>query len=200
MTTSNFTHNTATSALSDAIRTHWVLLLVQGIGMTALGAAAIVWPRISTMAVEFYAGWMFLFSGLFGLLTLFIAPNVSAFLWALLTAALSMLAGVLLLWHPIFGTISLTVVLIAFFIVEGVFQIAAAFRHRSALPRSWGWLAMSGIADLILAGLILKGWPITAFWALGLVVGVNLISSGLALVMVTVTGRSLAGFVAKVTT
>ncbi len=91
--------------------------------------------------------------------------------------------------HPVKGAVSLTRVLLACFIVEGILQIAAAIRYRDAFP--WGWMAMSGIADLMLAGLIISGWPGTASWTLGLIVGVNLISSGLAITMVVLAGRSL---------
>jgi uncharacterized membrane protein HdeD (DUF308 family) len=82
-------------------------------------------------------------------------------------------------------------VLIAFFIVEGVFQIAIAISDRQALPDSWGWLLMSGLADVVLAVMMIWGWPSTALWALGLVVGLNLLTSGLAIVMVAAAGRSI---------
>ncbi|MGC2410418.1 MAG: DUF308 domain-containing protein [Methyloceanibacter sp.] len=99
-----------------------------------------------------------------------------AFLWTLLTAALSLIVGVLLLWHPAEGAVSLTLVLTAFFIVEGIFRIAASISYRDAFPSSWGWMLASGIADLILA--------------LGLIAGVNLITSGWAVIMVALVKRS----------
>ncbi|CCE12133.1 conserved hypothetical protein [Bradyrhizobium sp. STM 3843] len=74
---------------------------------------------------------------------------------------------------------------------QGVFQIAAAVSYRDAFPDSWGWMVMSGLADLVLAALIISGWPGSAVWALGLIVGVNLITSGLAITMVAVAGRKL---------
>jgi uncharacterized membrane protein HdeD (DUF308 family) len=88
--------------------------------------------------------------------------------------------------------VTLTLVLIAFFIVEGVFQIAAAFGYRTAFPRSWGWMLGSGIADLLLAALLIAGWPGSAVWALGLVVGVNLITSGVAITLVASSVRAEA--------
>jgi uncharacterized membrane protein HdeD (DUF308 family) len=153
---------------------------------------AVVWPQISTIAVDVYIGWLFLLSGIVGLASMFLAQNVQAFLWSLLTAALSLFVGVILLWHPTEGAVSLTLVLIAFFIVEGVFQIVASLSYREVFPDSWGWMLASGIADLILAALIIEGWPSTATWALGLIVGVNLITSGAAIIMVALAGRSLA--------
>jgi len=89
------------------------------------------------------------------------------------------------------GAVSLTLVLIALFIVEGTFQIAASLGYRDVFPESWGWMLASGIADLILAALIIKGWPSTATWALGLIAGVNLITSGLAITMVALAGRGV---------
>lgn len=191
MSSSNAAISNPQRALRDAVRDYWVLFLIQGLLMIVLGVLAILWPQLSTVAVDLYVGWMFLLSGVTGLLFIFLAPTVPAFLWLLLTAALSLFVGVLLLWHPIAGVVSLTLVLIAFFIVEGIFQVAAAIAHRDALPGSWGWMVMSGIADLLLAAIIISGWPGTASWALGLIVGVNLISSGLPIMAVALAGRSV---------
>jgi uncharacterized membrane protein HdeD (DUF308 family) len=176
-------------SIREVVRTYSGAFLVQGILMTVLGVAAVVWPQVSSLAVDVYVGWILLLSGVVGLAMMFFAPNAAGFLWSLLTGALALFAGVLLLWHPVQGVVSLTLVLIAFFLVEGLFQIAAAFAYRSALPESWGWMLLSGVADLILAGLIIAGWPSSAAWALGLIVGVNLITSGLALAMAAVASR-----------
>jgi uncharacterized membrane protein HdeD (DUF308 family) len=179
-------------SIRNTVRLHWHFFLAQGVIMTILGILAVIWPQISTVAVDVYVGWLFLLSGALGLVTLLFAPAVSAFFWSLFTAALSLFVGILLLWHPVQGAISLTLVLIAFFIAEGVFQIAASLSHREAFPDSWGWMLASGIADLILAALIISGWPGTAGWVLGLIVGVNLITSGIAIIMVAVTARRFA--------
>jgi uncharacterized membrane protein HdeD (DUF308 family) len=176
--------NDMQQGIRDVVRVHSGLFLAQGIIMTLLGVAAVIWPQISSLAVDVYVGWIFLFSGAVGLVMMFFAPNVAGFLWSLLTGALALFAGVLLLWHPVEGVVSLTLVLVAFFVVEGLFQIAAAFGYRSAFPESWGWMLVSGIADLVLAGLIVAGWPSSAGWALGLIVGVNLITSGVAIIVV----------------
>ncbi len=199
MNPSNPTPRKAQRALDETLGTYWVLFLVHGVIMIVLGALAVIWPQISTVAADIYVGWIFLFSGIVGLVTIFLAPSIPAFLWSLLTAALSLVVGVLLLWHPVQGVVSLTLVLIAFFIVEGIFQIAAAIRHRDELPDSWGWMVMSGIADLVLAWLIISGWPGTASWAIGLIVGVNLITSGLAITKAALAGRGLVKTVASAT-
>jgi uncharacterized membrane protein HdeD (DUF308 family) len=186
-------------SIRHAVRLHWGLFLAQGLIMIVLGVFAVVWPQISTVAVDVYVGWLFFVSGVVGLALMFFSPSVSSFLWALLTAALALLVGILLLWHPIEGAVSLTLVLIAFFIVEGVFQIAGSIAYRSLFPESWGWMLLSGLADLALAAVIIAGWPGTASWALGLIVGVNLISSGFAITMVATTARRAVKMVEKVT-
>ncbi|MGJ4942404.1 HdeD family acid-resistance protein [Bradyrhizobium sp. HKCCYLS1011] len=191
MSFSNPTLSDTERTIHHAMRTHWALFVAQGVIMIVLGIIAIIWPAVSTLAVDIYVGWVFLLSGVTGLVTMFFALTVPAFLWSLLTAALSLFCGVLLLWHPVAGAVTLTLVLIAFFIAEGVFQIAAAISYRDAFPGSWGWMVMSGLADLVLAALIISGWPGSAAWALGLIVGVNLITSGLAITMVAIAGRKL---------
>jgi uncharacterized membrane protein HdeD (DUF308 family) len=184
-------------ALKDALKTHWKLFLFQGVVMVILGVLAVVWPAVATLAVDIYIGWLFLISGTVGLVAMFSARDVPAFFWTLLTAALAMAVGVLLIWKPAAGVESLTIVLTAFFIAEGVFQIAGSFAYRDAMPGSWGWMLASGISDLILAGLFIVYWPVSAAWALGLLVGVNLITSGVAIVVTAIEARNLVQTVVR---
>ena len=86
----------------------------------------------------------------------------------------------------------MTALLTAFFFVEGVFQTVAALSYRETIPRSWGWLPASGLADIALAVIIVSGWPGTAGWTLGLLAGVSLLTSGWAIVMVALSVRNLA--------
>src|SRR5271165_5509206 len=178
--------------IKDALSLHWRLFLFQGVVMVILGVLAICAPMVATIAVDIYVGWLLLISGLFGLIAIVSTHHVHAFLWSLITAALSVAIGVLLIQRPIEGAVSLTVVLTAFFIAEGVFQIAVAIASRHVMTGNWGWMLMSGIADLVLAAIIIAGWPGTAIWALGLLVGVNLLTSGCAIVMAALTGREMA--------
>ncbi|HUO89099.1 MAG TPA: HdeD family acid-resistance protein [Rhizomicrobium sp.] len=184
-------------SIRDTVGLNSGLFVAQGIVMTLLGVAAVIWPYISSVAVDFYVGWLFILSGIMALGMMFLAPGVSSFFWSLFTGALSLFAGVLLLWHPVQGVATLTLVLVAFFIAEGVFQIAGAIAARGIFPESWGWMLVSGIIDLVLAGLIIAGWPGSTAWALGIVVGVNLISSGVAIIMVAATVRGVIRTVEK---
>jgi uncharacterized membrane protein HdeD (DUF308 family) len=173
------------------VRDHWVLFLIQGLVMAILGLFAVAAPVIATLAVDIYAGWLFVISGIVGIITLFTRQNISSFLWTLIAAVLALIVGVLLIWRPAAGVVTLTLLLTGFFIAEGIVQIVAAFKYRSAVGSAWTWMLFSGIVNVILAAIILMGWPGTAAWTLGLLVGINLFMSGLALVMTSLACRSL---------
>lgn len=189
MSAANDTMHDMQQAAKGIVRTHASLFMAQGLIMTVLGVAAVIWPHISSLAVDVYVGWMLLVGGLVSLAMMIFAPNVAGFLWSLLSGALLLFAGILLALHPVQGVASLTLVLVAFFICEGIFQVAGALAYRRSFPESWGWMVASGLADLVLAYLIISGWPGTAAWALGLIVGVNLISSGVATMAVASAAR-----------
>lgn len=184
------------SSMQDAIRkalvAHWRLCLFQGAIMLGLGVLAVIAPVVATIAVGIFIGWLFLIGGIVGLVMLLSQKHLAAFVWNLITAALAIVVGILMIWNPAQGAISLTIVLVAFFVVEGVFQIATSIAYRDVMRGSWGWMLLSGLADLVLAAIIVLGWPMSAAWAIGLLVGVNLITSGWAMVMVALAGRDLA--------
>ena len=179
-------------AVANAFGTHWRLFLFQGVVMIVLGVVAVCAPVAATIAVDIYVGWLLLISGVIGLVAIVSTHHVHAFLWSLITAALSVVIGILLILKPIEGAVSLTVVLTAFFIAEGVFQTAIAIAARHVMTGTWVWMMISGIADLALAAIIILGWPGTAIWALGLLVGVNLLTSGWAIVVAALSGRGIA--------
>jgi len=172
-----------------SLRDHWVLFLVEGIVLVLLGIAAIMLPVVATLAVAIFLGWLFLISGIIGLITTFMMRNAPGFWWSLLSAVLALGAGLILLAWPVSGAVSLTLVLIVFFVIEGVASIMMALEHRTA--GRWGWLLASGIVDLILAGLILAGLPGTAAWALGLLVGINMLFGGASMIGMALHARSI---------
>jgi uncharacterized membrane protein HdeD (DUF308 family) len=176
-------------AVATALHEHWKLYLVEGIVLLALGFIAIVIPPLATLAVTILFGWLFLVSGIMGLVTTFWMRQAPGFWWALISAALGILVGAMLLAQPVQGAYSLTLVLIAFFIIEGVVSIMFAFDHKRELSGRWGWMLMSGVVDLILSVMILAGLPSTAAWAIGLLVGINMMFGGTALVAMALHAR-----------
>ena len=177
--------------LAMTLHEHWKAYLFEGIVLLLLGAAAIVVPQIATLTVALLIGWLLLFSGIVGLITTFQMRSAPGFWWSLISAILAIAAGIVLLASPVGGAITLTFVLIAFFIIEGVASIMFALEHRRQLPGSWGVMLLSGIVDLLLAGMIFLGLPSSAEWAIGLLVGINMVFGGVALIAMALHARNL---------
>jgi uncharacterized membrane protein HdeD (DUF308 family) len=178
------------SALAQSIREHWVLFLIEGLVLLVLGILAILVPPVATITFTFFIGWLFLIMGIMGLITTFWARHAPGFWWSLLSAVLAIAAGIVLLINPFSGAFTLTLLLIVFFIIEGVLSIMYALEHKKELSGRWGWMLASGIIDLILAAIILLGLPGTAAWALGLLVGINMLFGGSALIAMALHART----------
>ncbi len=174
----------------EVIHDHWLLFLIQGVILAALGLLAIGAPFLATVVVVKLAGWLFLIGGVVELAHLFTGRRVPGSFWSFLSAIVSILAGIYILYRPLSGMLSLTLVLAAFFFAQGITQIFASLSHRRVL-KSWGWVLLSGIVDLILGGIIMSGWPETSAWVLGILVGVNLFMFGVALIMTAFASKDV---------
>jgi uncharacterized membrane protein HdeD (DUF308 family) len=174
----------------QTVREHSTLFLVEGIILVVLGILAILIPMAASIAVTIILGWLFLVSGVVGLVTTFWARHAPGFWWALVSAVLATAAGIVLLLWPVSGVVSLTLLLIVFFVIEGVASIMYAFEHKKDLSSRWIWMLVSGIIDLILAALIWSGLPGTAAWALGLLVGINMLFGGTSLIAMALHARA----------
>ena len=161
---------------------HWALVLAEGIVLVILGFLAIALAPVASVTFTLVLGWLFLFSGLVGLISTFWVRPATGFWWSVASGILGIVAGLILIARPLTGTISLTIVLIAFFVIEGVVSIFYALDHRRALSGRWGLMLASGIIDLILAGIVYAALPGAAFWVIGLIVGINMIVGGIALI------------------
>ena len=180
------------AAVAASLQLHWRAFLIEGIVLLVLGLFAIVIPVVATIAVEVFVGWVLLLSGVVGLISTFRMRSTPGFGWSLLSAAIALAAGVVLLAWPLSGVFSLTVILTAFLTIEGVASIMMALTHRHGFSARWALLLVSGLIDLILAAMIFLGLPGTAAWAIGLLVGINLVFGGSALISMALQARSLA--------
>jgi len=176
-------------SLGSTLREHWVLFLVEGIVLLGLGFLAILLPPLATLGITILLGWLFLISGVTGLIASFWARQAPGFWWSLVSAVLGIGAGLVLLVSPGSGALSLTLILIVFFVIEGVASVMYALEHRQQLTGSWGWMLVSGIIDLFLAAMVFAGLPGSAAWAIGLLVGINMIFGGSALVAMALAAR-----------
>jgi uncharacterized membrane protein HdeD (DUF308 family) len=183
------------ASITNSLRAHWKFFLIEGIVLIVLGLIAVCIPPLATVTVEILIGWLILLSGVLGLIMTFQTRGSPGFAWSLLSAVVGILVGIVLLIWPLSGVLSLTVMLTVFLALEGVVSIMYSLAHRRESSSRWELMLVSGVVDLILAGLILAGLPGTAAWAIGLIVGINLLFGGVALVAIALQGRSGAATV-----
>jgi len=179
---------TDNGSIRRAIASHWKALLIEGAILVVLGIAAILVPVIASIAVAVLLGWIFLIGGVVGLVTTVASRGMPGFWWALLSAVVTIAAGVALIGWPVGGAISLTLVLAGFLIADGLLTMMFGLGHRQS--RRWGWLVTNGILDLVLAAIIIWALPTSGLWALGLIVGIDLLFGGGALIMLAMAARS----------
>lgn len=178
------------SRMRAAVREHWKVFLIEGIILVIFGLAAMIVPPLASLAVTILLGWLFLISGVTGLALTFWARQMPGFWWSLISATLAVLAGIVLLARPVQGTLTLTIVVGAYFLAEGVATIMYALEHRRELSQRWSWLLVAGLMDILIAFIIITGLPGSALWAIGLLVGVNLVFGGASLIGMALAARN----------
>ncbi len=166
---------------------HWRWAAVVGVLLVILGVVAIGVPVVATLAVELLFGWLFLVGGIVQVVHLVQTRAAGGFFLKLLGALLYCAAGVLLLLFPLQGTLTLTLLIAVLFIVDGVLKISTAFHLRPMT--SWGWVFFSGLIAFALGILIWFELPSSAAWAIGLLVGINFLISGITLVSLALAMR-----------
>ena len=177
------------AAMTRSIHDHWGLFLTEGIILSLLGLAAIVLPPVAGLVATVLLGWLFLIAGIVGLVATLRARQAPGFGWSLLSALVAVIAGGALLWNPLQGLVTLTFVLTAFFVVDGILIIALAIAHRRELSGKWEWMMLNGVVDLVLAAIIMSGLPGTISWALGLLVGIDMMFGGASLIAMALEAR-----------
>jgi uncharacterized membrane protein HdeD (DUF308 family) len=154
-------------------------LYFEAVLFVLLGAIAIAVPQFLTLGVEMLVGALFLAAGVVQLFRLFDGQESLGFWSQLFSAILNLVLGGLLLFYPGAGILSLTYLLILYFILDGLTKLYYSFQVK---PRTnWGWILVSGLLSLVLAGIIFSGLPGTATWVIGLLLGINMIFFGISL-------------------
>jgi uncharacterized membrane protein HdeD (DUF308 family) len=155
------------------------ILIFEGVLFILLGLLAIGLPGLFTLGFELTIGWIFLIAGGVQIYRAIRARELPGFGMALGSGVLSLLVGVLLIAYPLNGILTLTILLTIFFLLEGIIKIAMGFQMRPI--HGWGWVIFSGVISLIMGGIIVSGWPQTAIWVIGLLVGINMLFYGFSL-------------------
>lgn len=168
----------------------WKTLMTVGILAIVLGCVAILVPAVAAVGTAIFIGCILVVAGAFLIAGAFAAVSVGTVLWRLLWAALTVIVGVWLIAEPHNGTLTLTLVLGIYFLLMGVTRIAVAFLGRGQ-PNA-GLVGLSGVCGLLIGILVLAKFPSSADWAIGLLVGIDLIFAGWTLTSVALVGKDLA--------
>jgi len=166
-------------AMRETVRRYSLLYLVQGILMVVTGVLALIYPWIASIAIVRLLGWFLIISGIFQGIGVIGARQVPYFWLELLSAVLAIVIGVLLLRHTDAGLLFFSVLLIVYFMVEGIVKIIFALTIRP-FP-DWGWVLASGLIGIVLAAYLWANLSTISDWVLGLLLGILLVVEGAAL-------------------
>jgi len=166
-------------AMRGAVKRYSLWYLVEGVLLVAAGFLAIIYPVFSSTAVIVLLGWLLVISGLVQALSLISARHVPHFWLQLISICLAVLIGLLFLRDPAQGLTTITLLLIVFFMIEGISKVVFALTIRP-FP-NWGWVLGSGVIGIALSLILWANLPVTSLWLLGFLLGLNLISVGAAI-------------------
>jgi uncharacterized membrane protein HdeD (DUF308 family) len=173
----------------QAIRKHWGWFLFLGILFIIGGTLAILLPGWASLSLELVIGWILLIAGIFQVIHSFASKGWGAFFLRFLGGLLYIAAGILLLFYPLGGLLTLTLLLAILFIVQGIFRIMFSIQIKGR--GQWGWALFGGLITLALGILIYVQWPSSSVWVLGLFLGIDLIFAGWTLVMLSLASRKV---------
>lgn len=172
----------------ELIRANRKVFMFEGIVMIILGILAMALPVVATFGIELLIGWLLIFAGIAQLIRN-ISMGKSEGMWAsIFWSIVALVIGILFIVNPMRGVLTLTLLLTIFFILSGLSKIIWGIQFRS-IPGT-AWIIFSGVISLIMAGIIISGWPQTALWVIGLLFGIDLLFLGISLVSIAVAARN----------
>lgn len=180
----------AESAFSRRVRGGTRRMKLMGAALLILGIVALIFPEFATVVATLYAGWVLLIAGVTTIFGASSMRGTGPFFGELLFGVLSLASGVFLLLRPGLGMVALTMTVGVLFLIQGAAEFFLAFKARPS--RGWGWMLFSAIASIVLGFLILAHWPGSSLVALGVLMGVNFITSGVAYLSVARSVRRTA--------
>ena len=166
-------------AMRQTVKRYSLWYLVQGVLLVVAGVLAVIYPVVSSVAVVVLLGWLLIISGVLQGISLVGAGHVPHFWLQLISVILAVLVGFLFLRDPAQGLLTITLLLIVFFMIEGISKVVFALTIRP-FP-NWGWVLASGLVGMLLAAILWASLPVTALWLIGLLLGIQLISAGAAI-------------------
>ncbi len=180
----------ALNASGDVVKQASTVSILWGVLLIVFGMVAVGLPFLAAVAVTGLVAWLIVLAGVVHLMLAFRAHGAGSMIWKLLVGIAYVCFGGYLIWRPLVGVASLTLLLATLFLVEGVLDIILFFKMRPM--QGSGWVLTDGIVTLLLGALIYLQWPTSSAWAIGTLVGISLIFSGVARVMMSLAVRKVA--------
>ena len=177
--------------LAKAVKKDATTLIILGVLTVILGVLAMMSPMMAGMAVSMMVGFLLILAGITRTIFAFKAQSWGKGILAFVLGLLTLLVGLAMVFRPVLGLTSLTLVLAAYFFIDGIFEIFEAFDLKPL--KGWGWMLFGGIVSVLLGFMIWGQWPVSGAWAIGILVGIKLIFAGWAMVGIGAAGRSIAG-------
>jgi uncharacterized membrane protein HdeD (DUF308 family) len=165
------------------LQRHWKLFLLEGIIFVVFGILAIIIPQIFSMGITFFLGWLLLIGGFIQIIRVVRIYSMPAGGFWLVSGILQTIIGYFFVTEPAQGSLTLTMMLMIFFALEGLVQIYVALLMRPLVH--WGRMLFSGVTALFFAIVVWAGWPTTGLWILGLLLGINMVLLGWALIKIS---------------
>jgi uncharacterized membrane protein HdeD (DUF308 family) len=171
----------------DIVRQASTLSILWGVLLIVFGMVAIGSPLLAAVAVNVLIAWLIVLAGVVHIMLAFRAHGAGSTIWKLLVGLAYVFFGAYLILRPLLGVASLTLVLASLFLIEGVLNIILFFKMRSVGGSSW--VLVDGIITLLLGLMIYMQWPSSSAWAIGTLIGVSMIVSGVTRVMLSLAVR-----------
>jgi uncharacterized membrane protein HdeD (DUF308 family) len=176
---------------SEIVRQGSTWSIVWGVSLIVLGMLAVGSPLLAAVAVNAAIAWLIVLAGVVHVIIAFHSHGAGSLIWRLLVGLAYVCFGGYLIARPLLGVTALTLLLASLFLIEGIFDIVLFFRVRSM--RGSSWILIDGIITLLLGLMIYMQWPSSSVWAIGTLVGVSMIISGITRVMLSFAVRKAAG-------
>ena len=178
----------------EMVRHASTVSILWGVLLIVFGTVAIGSPFLAAVAVNVVVAWLIVLAGAVHLMLAFHAHGAGSMIWKLLVGIAYLFFGAYLIMHPVLGVVSLTLILASLFLIEGILDIVLFFKMRPIQGSTW--VLVDGIITLLLGLMIYAQWPSSSAWAIGTLVGISMIFSGVARVMMSLAVRKATDTVA----
>jgi len=175
---------------SEIVRQASTISILWGVSLICLGLLAVASPMVAAVAVNVLVAWLVVLAGVVHLIVALHTREAGSVVWRLLVGLAYLFFGGYLIARPVVGVASLTLLLASLFLVEGILNIVLYFKVRSIIRATW--ILLDGLVTLLLGGMIYMQWPSSSAWAIGTLVGVSLIFSGVTRLIMSLAVRKAA--------